>query len=82
METTDQRCRGGLASSDSLQLFHAGTLRADDGSCQTNGGRVLAVVAQAESFDAAFEQAYKGLSQVRFAGMTYRRDIGHQVRSR
>ncbi|MEB3202135.1 MAG: phosphoribosylamine--glycine ligase [Synechococcus sp.] len=71
-----------LASSDSLQLFHAGTLRADDGSCQTNGGRVLAVVAQAESFDAAFEQAYKGLSQIRFAGMTYRRDIGHQVRSR
>ena len=52
------------------------------GSCQTSGGRVLAVVAQAESFDAAFEQAYAGLAQVHFEGMTYRRDIGHQVRSR
>ena len=29
-----------------------------------------------------FEQAYAGLAQVHFEGMTYRRDIGHQVRSR
>ena len=71
-----------LESSNSLQLFHAGTRRSGDGSCQTSGGRVLAVVAQAESFDAAFEQAYAGLAQVHFEGMTYRRDIGHQVRSR
>jgi phosphoribosylamine-glycine ligase len=34
------------------------------------------------TFDTAFEQAYAGLSQVHFEGMTYRRDIGHQVRSR
>ena len=71
-----------LESSNSLQLFHAGTRLSGDGSCQTSGGRVLAVVAQAESFDAAFEQAYAGLAQVHFEGMTYRRDIGHQVRSR
>ena len=71
-----------LESSNSLQLFHAGTRRSGDGSCQTSGGRVLAGVAQAESFDAAFEQAYAGLAQVHFEGMTYRRDIGHQVRSR
>jgi phosphoribosylamine--glycine ligase len=43
---------------------------------------VLAVVAQAEDFDAAFERAYRGLEQVRFDGMTLRRDIGHQVRTR
>jgi phosphoribosylamine--glycine ligase len=64
-----------------LQIFHAGTRRDADGTCRSSGGRVLAVVAQAEGFDAAFAQAYAGLAQVHFAGMTYRRDIGHQVRS-
>ncbi|SBO44482.1 phosphoribosylamine--glycine ligase [Cyanobium sp. NIES-981] len=65
-----------------LQMFHAGTRREADGSCVSSGGRVLAVVAQAEDFDAAFDRVYTGLEQVRFRGMTYRRDIGHQVRTR
>ena len=66
-----------------LQLFHAGTQRRDVSDiCVSSGGRVLAVVAQAEDFDTAFERAYAGLSQVHFQGMTYRRDIGHQVRNR
>ena len=64
------------------QLFHAGTRRRADGACETSGGRVLALVAQAEDFDTAFARAYAGLEQVRFAGMHYRRDIGHQVRGR
>jgi len=72
--------RSSLEPSDTLQLFHAGTRRQADGSCLTNGGRVLAVVAQAEDFDAAFERAYGGLAQVHFEGITIRRDIGHQVR--
>jgi phosphoribosylamine---glycine ligase len=71
-----------LQTGDNLQLFHAGSRRDADGRCLSSGGRVLAVVAQAETFDTAFEQAYAGLSQVHFDGMTYRRDIGHQVRSR
>jgi len=71
---------GTLASSDDLQLFHAGTRRLEDGRCVSSGGRVLAMVAQADDFDAAFAQAYAGLEQVRFTGMTFRRDIGHQVR--
>jgi phosphoribosylamine--glycine ligase len=71
-----------LHNSDELQLFHAGTQRQADGSCITSGGRVLAVVAQADTFDNAFERAYTGLAQIQFEGMTYRRDIGHQVRSR
>ena len=65
-----------------LQLFHAGSTLDGDGVCRTNGGRVLAVVAQADDFDTAFERAYRGLDQVHFTGMTYRRDIGHQVRRR
>jgi phosphoribosylamine--glycine ligase len=71
-----------LEPGDQVQLFHAGTRRDADGSCRTSGGRVLAVVAQADDFDTAFERAYTGLSQVHFEGMTVRRDIGHQVRSR
>jgi phosphoribosylamine--glycine ligase len=71
-----------LEPSGQLQLFHAGTRRDADGSCRTSGGRVLAVVAQADDFDSAFARAYAGLAQVHFEGMTARRDIGHQVRSR
>jgi phosphoribosylamine--glycine ligase len=71
-----------LQPSNSLQLFHAGSRREPDGRCLSNGGRVLAVVAQAADFDSAFERAYAGLGQVHFEGMTFRRDIGHQVRSR
>lgn len=62
------------------QLFHAGSRRGGDGVCVTAGGRVLAMVAQAADFDSAFACAYDGLAQVSFAGITYRRDIGHQVR--
>ena len=63
------------------QLFHAGTRRRDDGALITAGGRVLAVVAQGDSFDQAFAVAYSGLEDVQFDGITYRRDIGYQVRS-
>ena len=62
------------------QLFHAGTRRQDDGQVVTAGGRVLTQVAQAAGFDQAFASAYEGLALVRFNGMQFRRDIGHQVR--
>jgi phosphoribosylamine--glycine ligase len=71
-----------LETGSDLQLFHAGTQRDGEGQCRSSGGRVLAVVAQADNFDTAFERAYGGLAQVQFEGMTFRRDIGHQVRSR
>mgnify|MGYP006271764925 CR=1 FL=1 len=69
-----------LEPAEDRQLFHAGTRRDAEGRCLSSGGRVLAMVAQADDFDTAFARAYEGLSQVRFEGMTYRRDIGHQVR--
>ena len=68
-------------SDEQRQLFHAGTSRDDSGVLHSSGGRVLAVVAQGDSFDAAFAEAYRGLKQVDFQGITYRQDIGHQVRS-
>ena len=74
------RIESNLESNASLQLFHAGSQRLADGSTVTSGGRVLAVVAQGDDFDDAFAAAYGGLAQVHFEGITYRRDIGHQVR--
>lgn len=65
---------------DDRRLFHAGTRRGEDGLLHTSGGRVLAAVAEAADFDAAFAAAYARLAQVSFAGMQVRRDIGHQVR--
>jgi len=69
-----------LEPADDLQLFHAGSRQDSNGELVTSGGRVLAVVAQAPDFDGAFERAYGGMAQVHFEGLTYRRDIGHQVR--
>ena len=77
---TGDPIEGQLPPSDDRQLFHAGTRRDAQGVCVSSGGRVLAMVAQADDFDTAFARAYDGLSQVSFAGMTFRRDIGHQVR--
>jgi len=71
-----------LEVSGDRQLFHAGSRLDEQGQCRTSGGRVLAMVAQADDFDTAFERAYDGLAQVHFEGITYRRDIGHQVRRR
>ena len=71
-----------LEPTEGLQLFHAGSRLDPDGRCVTAGGRVLAVVAQADDFDAAFEGAYAALARVNFEGINYRRDIGHQVRRR
>ena len=70
-----------LPVSQTRQLFHAGTRREESGVLVSSGGRVLAVIAQADDFDAAFSAAYSDLERVSFEGITYRRDIGHQVRS-
>ena len=69
-----------LEASPEQQLFHAGTRLDGEGRCLSAGGRVLAMVAQGDDFDQAFARAYAGLNGVQFEGMTYRRDIGHQVR--
>jgi phosphoribosylamine--glycine ligase len=78
---TGDPIEGELPPSPDRQLFHAGSRRLEDGRCVSSGGRVLAMVAQADDFDTAFSHAYEGLARVHFEGMTLRRDIGHQVRS-
>jgi phosphoribosylamine--glycine ligase len=63
-----------------VKVFHAGTAqRAGSGPIVTNGGRVLAVTAIAESIALAQKRAYEAIDKIHFEGMHYRRDIGHQA---
>jgi phosphoribosylamine--glycine ligase len=64
------------ASIPSVQIFHAGTTRADDGSLQTAGGRVLGVTATGTTLEQALARCYESASHIGWDGMHYRRDIG------
>ena len=65
---------------ENLQIFHSGTSINESGDLVTNGGRVLSIVCQDKDFDSAFNNAYKFLNKIKFKGIFYRKDIGHQVR--
>ena len=58
-------------------VFHAGTALVD-GEILTNGGRVLAVTATADSLQEALDLAYAGIEKIGFEGMYFRRDIGRK----
>ena len=60
---------------EGIMCLHAGT-KFDDTTLVTNGGRVLNIVATAESLQQAIEKAYRGVPSVQFDGMQYRKDIG------
>ncbi len=61
-----------------VQVFHAGTLRREDGAVVTHGGRVLCVTALGETLKMAQQRAYDALAPIDFAGAQWRRDIGHR----
>jgi phosphoribosylamine---glycine ligase len=60
------------------QVFFAG-VKEQDGRLITSGGRVLTVMATAESFEIAIARAYEAASKIKFDGMQYRRDIGRKA---
>lgn len=62
-------------------VFQAGTLL-KHGDLLTDGGRVLGITAVGENFPEAIERAYQSVDLINFAGMYYRRDIGHRVREK
>ncbi len=64
------------------QIFDSGTSFSENGEVLTDGGRVLSIVCQEEDFDKVFEKAYRNIKEINFEGMYYRRDIGHQVRTK
>ncbi|MBQ2731623.1 MAG: phosphoribosylamine--glycine ligase [Opitutales bacterium] len=57
-------------------IIHSGTVREDNGTITTAGGRVLGVTARGENLSEAAARAYELVSQIHFEGMHYRRDIG------
>jgi len=63
-----------------VKVFHAGTSsKTSTGELVTSGGRVLAVSAYSRSLGGAVDLAYKGMRQVSFEGMQYRKDIAARV---
>jgi phosphoribosylamine---glycine ligase len=63
---------------DGIRVFHAGTAL-KDGALVANGGRVLNVVATANSVSAAQEKAYAAVDLIDWPGGFCRRDIGWQA---
>lgn len=59
-----------------ITVFHAGTALNADGELVTAGGRVLNVVATADSFEKARDLAYEACGMINFEGKQFRRDIG------
>jgi phosphoribosylamine---glycine ligase len=68
------------AKVENVQIFHAGTKRAD-GEVKTAGGRVLAVTALGSRLEAARARAYEAVSRIHFENCHYRRDIALGVTS-
>ena len=59
-------------------VFHAGTVK-KNGQYVVNGGRVLNVVALADTLAEAKAKAYEGVSRISWRGMQYRHDIADKV---
>ncbi len=70
---------GGLAAAgagEGVEIFHAGTARADDGTITATGGRVLNVTALGATVSQAQSRAYAAVDQLDWPQGFCRRDIG------
>jgi phosphoribosylamine---glycine ligase len=77
-DTIEGLDRVSSATHPDCKVFHAGTVR-EDGRIVVAGGRVLCVTALGDSVRQAQAAAYGAIAEIRFAGMQYRRDIGHRA---
>ena len=70
----------GLAQAETkdVTVFHAGT-ELKDGKILTNGGRVLGITALGKDLPTAIATVYRGIEEIEFKDMYYRRDIGHRA---
>lgn len=66
----------GLMEMENARVYHAGTRYNSDNEWETNGGRVLAVVAGGEDRLTAVDAAYAELNKISFDGAQKRTDIG------
>ncbi|GAB2782898.1 phosphoribosylamine--glycine ligase [Rhabdobacter roseus] len=61
---------------DDVFVFHAGTTFNGDTDVVTNGGRVMALTALANSIEKAVQKSQRAAQTVQFEGKYYRHDIG------
>jgi len=66
----------GDAEAQGARVFHAGTMRDEDGTLRASGGRVLSVAALGADVKSAQAAAYAAVERVDFPGGYCRRDIG------
>jgi phosphoribosylamine--glycine ligase len=66
----------GLEAVSGARVYHCGTKRNAAGQFETNGGRVLAIVAQGGTRHEARDKAYAESTKVAFDGLQRRSDIG------
>ncbi len=66
----------GLETVGTARVYHAGTRQNAAGGWETNGGRVLAVVAGAATLPEAAATAHAAAGKIHFDGLQRRRDIG------
>ena len=59
-----------------VMVFHAGTVRGEDGVVRANGGRVLNVTARGTTLQEARNKAYAAIDQIDWSSGFCRRDIG------
>jgi phosphoribosylamine-glycine ligase len=62
-------------SRSNVDAYHAGTSLDGEGNFITNGGRVLAISAWAETLSDAITEAYEAIAEISFEGKTFRKDI-------
>jgi phosphoribosylamine--glycine ligase len=67
-----------LEDNRDVEVFHAGT-KSDGTGIYTNGGRVLSIVAKGKTFKDARKKVYTAISDIKFEGMQYRKDIALKV---
>lgn len=70
---TDARALNGV------KILHAGTQRSAS-DVVTAAGRVLGVTAVGQTIDVALGRAYAAAQRIHFAGIHYRKDIGHRAK--
>lgn len=68
----------GLSEGTDALIFHAGTQLSRD-QVLTNGGRVLAITALGDDLPMALSKSYKGVQQICWEGLYYRKDIGKDL---
>ncbi len=66
----------GLEDVGTARVYHCGTRRGASGAWETNGGRVLSIVACGDTREEAARAAHSSAERVSFEGLQRRRDIG------